>query len=112
MRFAFEKQATEMLQRLPNNGSTALRVRGLVLTQMGSSDVTMTTIAKRLHMSVATLRRRLDEEGTSHRQLVEEARRRLAVHHLIALEIVANKLGRSFRRALDDLRDSAIVRGD
>ena len=39
-------------------------------------------IAPRLHMSPRTLHRRLEEEGTSFRQVLTEVRRELAARHL------------------------------
>lgn len=109
-RFAFEKQAAEMLRSLPNHDSVTLRVREIVLNHIGTPEIEMPRIAKRLHMSVATLRRRLESEGTSHRALVEAVRRDLALHYLRGREVPISDIayllgfssvqtfGRAFRR--------------
>lgn len=73
-----------------------------------SADVSITTVAKQLAASVRTLQRRLAEEGTSFLQVLETARKQLALELLVAperppLKEIAVVLGfvavRSFERA-------------
>ncbi len=80
----------------------AKRVRGCLLQGLKSQD----TIAHHLGMSVATLRRRLNEEGASFRSIVGDIRRDAAEILLLgdkSAEAIAAELGlsdsRCFRRA-------------
>jgi len=107
---AFELEAGRQLARLRAPRSVVALVQGVVVEQLKTGGATMPEAAKRLHMSVATLRRRLDAEGTSHREIVDNVRRALALEHLrsssIAVSEVAFLLGfssvqafsRAFRR--------------
>ena len=56
-------------------------------------------VAAALHMSVRTLRRHLDEEGTSYRAVVEQTREHLAEELLgtagLSVEEVARRIGYS-----------------
>lgn len=87
---------------------------------------TLQTTARLLHMAPRTLHRRLQDEGTSYRAIVEQVRHRLALQHLrtphLSLQEIAYRLGytdpanfrRAFKRwegcapqaARDALRDS------
>ena len=64
---------------------------------LAAGDVSMADMARRTAMSVATLRRRLAEEGTSHSQLLDDVRRELAERYLsdrsLAISEVAFLLG-------------------
>ncbi|MGX8847036.1 helix-turn-helix transcriptional regulator, partial [Pseudomonas aeruginosa] len=57
----------------------------------------MQTLAMELHLTVRTLRRRLDDEGSSYRLLLDEVRQALAEELLatgaIRLEEIAERLG-------------------
>jgi AraC-like DNA-binding protein len=81
-------------------------ILGQVRAVIGPDAWDAPTAARRLGMSTATLRRRLDEAGSSFRELSSEARRRAAASLLAtehSLEDVAAQLGfsdaRSLRRA-------------
>jgi AraC-like DNA-binding protein len=58
---------------------------------------TLDRLAQTLALSAATLRRRLEDEGTSWGQLKDEVRRDLALHHLaqgqLAVSEIADRLG-------------------
>jgi len=107
---AFDVQAERQLARLSEPPSVAARVQDAVVDQLGAGRATMPEAAARLHMSVATLRRRLDEEGTSHREIVDRVRHALALEQLrrasVSVSEVAFLLGfssvqafsRAFRR--------------
>lgn len=79
---AFEDQAQRLLSELSQNETTSARVRRLMLKEMGNGQATMGYIARQLHMSASTLRRRLDAEGTTHSALLDQARRDLAVQQV------------------------------
>lgn len=94
---AFDLHASIMLERLKRTEGIAGRVRHLLIEQLRAGDVSMTGIARQLATSVATLRRRLSDEGTSHSDLLDEVRRELAEKYLadmtLAISEVAFLLG-------------------
>ena len=53
-----------------------------ITAQLASGEMTMESVSAALGVSVATLRRRLEEEGTTFTLLVDEVRRDLAERHL------------------------------
>ncbi len=79
---AFEQHARELMSRLEARDGMVGRVRDSVSAQLGMGEVTMRGTARRLAMSVATLRRRLEDEGTTFSDIVEDMRRRLAEQYL------------------------------
>jgi AraC-like DNA-binding protein len=101
---AFELQAQALSARLRRDAGVSARVREVALAQIPKGDAGMELVARKLAMSVATLRRRLEEEGTSHREILDEVRRDLAEHYLgenqLAISEVAFLLGFSHVTAL------------
>lgn len=97
LKAAFELHADAMLERLKRAVGIGGRVRQLLVEQLRAGDVSMTTVARRLAMSVATLRRRLGEENTSHSEILDDVRRELAERYLtdmtLAISEVAFLLG-------------------
>jgi len=94
------------LDKLNARESLARRVHRLLLERQGAFP-TLQVTARMLHLSPRTLHRRLVDEGTSYRALVDEVRHALAVEHLRAhrtsIEAIAFALGytdlANFRRA-------------
>jgi AraC-like DNA-binding protein len=115
MHAAFELQAQAMCERLRKDGGIAARVRELALAQIPHGDSSMESIARKLGMSVATLRRRLEDENTSHRQVLDSLRCELAREYLrdrqLAISEVAFLLGfshvtamhKAFKRWMDGM---------
>ena len=58
------------------------RARALVGESLPNGDPSMGAIAAKLHMSRSTLRRRLRQQGTTHRGLLQEVRRDHALRYL------------------------------
>lgn len=94
------------LDRIAANESMAARVRRLLLEkQTGFPSLQVT--ARLFHMTPRTLHRRLVDEGTSYRELLESVRHTLAVEHVKSgrfdLDEIAYRLGytdlANFRRA-------------
>lgn len=91
-----EAQCRELLGRRRSWRRTSGQVRDLLLHEPwrmpGQAEV-----ASELHMSVRTLRRRLNEEGTGYREVVEQTREHLAEELLVTagltVEQVAQRLG-------------------
>lgn len=94
------------LDRLRRAHGFAAQAAHLLLEQRGSF-LSLPACARLLHMSQRSLHRRLEDEGTSWRSIVDDSRRTLAIHHLdsgqFTVEEVAGLLGytetRNFRRA-------------
>ena len=97
MHVAFDKHADAVLHRLRKDETVSGRAREAVLAELPNGDPSMEVIARKLAMSVATLRRRLDDEETSHRQILEAVRCELAKRYLgdpsLAISEVAFLLG-------------------
>jgi AraC-like DNA-binding protein len=101
---AFELHARALLERVRRERGASVHAREIVLAQLADGDTNMETVARKMAMSVATLRRRLAEEGTSHREILDDARYQLAVRYLrdrrLATREVAFRLGFSHVTAL------------
>lgn len=65
-----------------DRGHVAMRVRARLTEQLSSGHASQESIADALHMSVRSLQRCLDNEGTSYKSLVDETRRELAAHYI------------------------------
>src|SRR5215472_2662983 len=73
----------ERLMRQPAGSPSLLdRARSMVGESLAEGDPGMKAIAARLHMSRSTLQRRLHEQGTTHRNILQEVRRDLALRNL------------------------------
>lgn len=94
-------QCHEMIRRRTARTGIAAEVRERLLPGSGATGVgsppTLETIARELNMSARTLRRRLDEAGTSYRALLDEVRLALAEEMLTAaplsMDDIAIRLG-------------------
>ena len=75
---AFEAHAKELTERLRDQQSVAGRTRAVALAQPRSGQAGMTSVARAMGMSVATLRRRLDAERTTHSEILDRVRHDLA----------------------------------
>jgi AraC-like DNA-binding protein len=77
---AFDEYARELSERAALGARN--RAREAIVARLGSGDMGMETVASALAMSVPTLRRRLEDEGTTFTDLVDEVRRDLAERYL------------------------------
>lgn len=79
------------------------RVRRYVREAFPHGDYGVEAIGRRVALSGCTLQRRLSEEGSSHRQIVEQVRHELALHYLVETRLpikeIADLLGYSELRA-------------
>ena len=93
-----EDQCRILLESRRQRDGVARQVRDAILHNP-TSIPSMEAIAGQLHVTARTLRRRLDDEGTSYRELVEEVRQTLAQELLktagMKMEEVAERLGYS-----------------
>jgi AraC-like DNA-binding protein len=123
-RLAFSHYAEELLRRIPQ--SIPGRVREVVIEELRGGGLNMRAVARRLAMSVPTLRRRLDEEGSSYSEVVNRVRRELAEQYLhdrrVGIAEIASLLGfgdvaafcKAFRRwtGVTPARRRAELRGE
>jgi AraC-like DNA-binding protein len=102
-----ERQADAMLQQLPQSRDLADHVRALLGAELDLRGASAERVARRLGMSVRTLSRKLGDEGTSYRDLIDEARKQAALrdlaHDAQPIAEIADRLGfaspQSFHRA-------------
>jgi len=78
---ANERIVQEYLARF-DRSSAAMQVRARLTEQLSSGHATQNSVADALHMSLRTLQRRLNDEGTSYKGLLDETRRELAAHYM------------------------------
>lgn len=107
----FTKHAEELLARAPATTSLVTSVRRHIASSLQDGTPKLDKVARALATSSRTLRRRLEDEGHTFAELVQETRTALAKQHLAAdrlsLAEIAFVLGysdvsafhRSFRRA-------------
>ncbi len=101
-----ERFAGDYLQRF-DHAQTSYRAREVIIRLLPDGEPRRDQVANELHMSERTLQRRLEEESTSFRQLLDSTRRELAEQYLgrlhLSLAQAAYLLGfadqRSFFRA-------------
>lgn len=105
-----EEHMQRLLQALPAQDAFVTRARGQLRPLLETGGASLEALAAALHLSTRTLRRRLQEHGTSYKALLEDVRHDLA-KHLVAethepFDEVARRLGfsepstfyRAFRR--------------
>lgn len=88
----FERHAEETLRRMGARAEATARVRRAVTEALHAGQVSETNVAKRLEWSERTLRRRLGEEGTNFRQVLDEVRRELAQGWLAQSEMAIGEV--------------------
>jgi len=94
------------LELLPQDKESELAtaVRAHVRNGLASDAVGSAVIARKLHMSERTLRRKLDAEGIGLREVVDEERKKLALDKVLneslSMEAIASDLGFTTAQAL------------
>jgi AraC-like DNA-binding protein len=86
----------ELLSELKLNTGMAGKVRGIFLSRLGQP-ASLELVAERLKMSPRSLRRKLEREGTSFRELIDELRAHAAIKYVrdtdLTIEDIAYALG-------------------
>ncbi len=82
LRKFLERQADDMLARLPEQSGVALDVRRALASRVAAGDSRMSSIARQLGLSERTLHRRLAAEGVSYQDLLDAARKDAAGRYL------------------------------
>jgi AraC-like DNA-binding protein len=94
------------LELLPQDKESelAIAVRELVRKGLAADAVSSAVIARKLHMSERTLRRKLDAEGMGLREVVDDERKRLALDGVLdeslSMDAIASELGFTTAQAL------------
>ncbi|MBW4475258.1 MAG: AraC family transcriptional regulator [Stenomitos rutilans HA7619-LM2] len=93
----FDQCAEKALAALPSSDRLEDRVRQALVANLRSGNPTIEAVAARVKYAPRTLQRKLKEEGTSYRDLLDEVRRELSIHYLreerIAIGEIAFLLG-------------------
>ncbi len=105
---------SRLLDELRLSGGSAGRVREVLAGNL-AQDTSFESVARRLNMSARTLRRKLQQEGTSFRELIDDLRTRMAVKYVrdtdLTIENIAYALGfndaAAFRHAFRRWTNSA-----
>jgi AraC-like DNA-binding protein len=77
-----ELQAKDLLAKSPQHESFAGQVRQLITEGLPVGEARMETVCRKLGNSTRTLQRKLSEEGTSYKKLLEETQRDLSKFYL------------------------------
>jgi AraC-like DNA-binding protein len=92
-----EQHMQRLLDTLPTEDPFVHRARGTLLQALQSGSASLEGLAAALHLSPRTLRRRLEEHGTSYKNLLDELRRELAYYYIGRTDdppdTVASRLG-------------------
>jgi AraC-like DNA-binding protein len=92
-----ERYAEARLRDIPERPTLSARVKLLLREALPNGELGVAAIARKLKMSERTLRRRLEAEGTSHRDLLDALRRELALRYLgedgLSVEDASFRLG-------------------
>ena len=91
------RHAEQLLGQMPSVDSFSDQVRGMIVKELQGGDPGVENLAEKLRMSASTLHRRLKDEGSSHRQILDSLRAELAERYLgergLAVSEVAFLLG-------------------
>jgi AraC-like DNA-binding protein len=89
----FQRHVDALLRRLAPPESLAGRLEALLASETRHGSPTLEAAAKRLGTSSRTLRRRLQDEGTSFHQVLDRARCELAKRYLADLRMPVGEIG-------------------
>jgi AraC-like DNA-binding protein len=78
LRAVLDRHARQVLESLPTISTLSDRVREFMAGQLSGGNADAQAVAEHLRMSVRTLHRKLADEGTSHKLLLDELRRELS----------------------------------
>ena len=79
----FEDRLNQQLADLQGDAKTAERARSVLLEAIPSGDCTIENVASLLHISKRTLQRKLAQEQTNYKDLLQQVRTELADHYLL-----------------------------
>jgi len=86
------RHAEKMLAELPRARKLTERVRSAILTELAGGNPSVAHVAPRLHMSARTLERRLEREGTTFSELLDDMRKGLALRYVGAQDLAFTEI--------------------
>lgn len=86
------RHAEGLLAELPKAESFTQKVRERLMKELGGGNPTVGHIAELLATSSRTLMRRLEDEGTSFKELLDDLRRRLALRYVGASDLELSEI--------------------
>jgi AraC-like DNA-binding protein len=86
------RHADQTLSEIPSTRSLTDKVRQLLAKELAQGHPTATQIAHKLHTSPRTLARKLEAEGTTFTDLLDDLRRRLALQYLGSRDVALSEL--------------------
>lgn len=89
-----QDHAEGLLRKLDSAQSTRGRVENLLMPILHNGDVTVDAVAADLALSRQTLFRKLSAEGVTFRQVLDQLRQKLALHHLISEKATVQRTAR------------------
>lgn len=96
----FEPSLRQRLADLDRTAGMAERVRSTLLESLPAGEVSMQVVSRKLAVSVRTLQRKLQDEGTSFQQTLDSLRESLARHYLRNTEMSSAEI--SFLLGFED----------
>ena len=75
-----------------DRSSTAMLVRAKLIEQLPSGRATEESVAEALHLSRRTMQRKLRDEGTGFKQILEDMRRQLAIQYVQNSQLSLNEI--------------------
>ena len=90
---SFQPSLCHRMERARAEASTRARVEQVLLELLVSGRTTMPEAAAQLAMSRRTLQRRLADEGTTWGEVLDDTRRRLALHYLASTNMAPAEIG-------------------
>lgn len=89
--------STNLVVNVDEAQSTTARIKAMLNQNVGQNMMGAERVAERLNMSVTTLRRHLQIEGTTYQRLKDECRKEAALHYLASADLsnqeIAERLG-------------------
>lgn len=86
------KHADALLAGLPAVANVTARVRELLAKELSGGNPSADNIARQIPMGTRTLGRRLEQEGTTFKELLDELRRRLALGYVAGSELALSEI--------------------
>ncbi|MBC3930719.1 helix-turn-helix domain-containing protein [Undibacterium curvum] len=96
----FEPSLRQRLADLDKTASMVERVRSALLEAMPAGEVSIQSVSRKLAVSIRTLQRRLQDEGTSFQHTLDNLRQSLAQHYLRNTEMSSAEI--SFLLGFED----------
>ncbi|MET0389172.1 MAG: AraC family transcriptional regulator ligand-binding domain-containing protein [Polyangiales bacterium] len=84
--------ADTLLASLPKAQSVTEHVRELLAKELAGGDAGIVNIARQIPMGARTLGRRLEEEGTTFKELLDELRKHLAVGYVAGSQLALSEI--------------------